>query len=267
MDAMLTALAQWISRRSLSSASRVFCCAWKRLVMSTWAGDAETNSCTSAARTIPEDREHDDHLAERVAALGASRPAGGRTGAGARARRRAGSSSAKTRPGLASFLRGPLLERALERDHEVVVVGRGAGGDLAVDLAVEHELDQRCRQGLHMEELPVGDRLGDLLGPVLADEVGDPVVGDHHLERGDAAAVGAREQPLADDAAEHAGEDRPYLRVLRGREELDEPADGLRCVERVHRRQHQVAGLGRLKRRLRGLAVAELTDRSRRDPA
>ena len=109
--------------------------------------------------------------------------------------------------------RRPHLERVLERDHEVVMVGRGAGGDLAVDLAGEHELDQRRRQRLHVEELAVGDRLGDLLGPVLADEVGDPVVGDHHLERGDAAAVDAREQALADDAAEHAGEDRPHLRA------------------------------------------------------
>ena len=35
------------------------------------------------------------------------------------------------------------LERVLERDEEVVLVGRGVRGDLAVDLAREHELDQR----------------------------------------------------------------------------------------------------------------------------
>jgi hypothetical protein len=51
--AAVTELAQWISPRSWSSASRMSCCALKRFVMSTSAVDAETKSCVSAARTMP----------------------------------------------------------------------------------------------------------------------------------------------------------------------------------------------------------------------
>ena len=65
---------------------------------------------------------------------------------------------------------------------------------------LDHEIDQRRRQRLHVEELTVRDCLGDRLRLVLADQIGDPGVVDHHLERGDAAAVCARQEPLADDA-------------------------------------------------------------------
>ena len=94
----------------------------------------------------------------------------------------------------------------------------------------------------------------------LADQVGDARVRDHHLDGGDAAAADAREQPLADDAAQDAGEDRADLLLLDAREELDHAADRLGRVDRVHRREDEVAGLGRLERGLRGLGVAELAD-------
>ena len=48
--------------------------------------------------------------------------------------------------------------------------------------------------------------------------------------------------------------------LLFGREELDHPADRLGRVERVQRREDEVARLGRLQRRLRRLGVAELAD-------
>ena len=83
---------------------------------------------------------------------------------------------------------------------------------------------------------------------------------DHHLDRGDAAAAEPRQQPLADDAAQHAGEDRADLLLLDLGEELDQAADGLGRVDRVHRREDEVPGLGRLQRGLRGLGVAELAD-------
>ena len=70
----------------------------------------------------------------------------------------------------------------------------------------------------------------------------------------------ARQEPLADDAAQDAGEDRADLLLLRGREELDHAADRLGGVDRVQRREDEVAGLGRLQRGLRGLGVAELAD-------
>ncbi len=101
---------------------------------------------------------------------------------------------------------------------------------------------------------------GHELGLVFANELLNPVVRDHDLDRRDAAAVDARQQPLGHDALEDAREDRADLRVLDRREELDQPADRLGCVDRVHRRQHEVARLGRLKGRLRRLAVAKLAD-------
>ena len=78
-----------------------------------------------------------------------------------------------------------------------------------------------------------------------------------------AAAARAREQPLRDDAAQHAGHDRADHRLLVRREELDHAADRLGGVDRVHRGQHEMAGLGRLQRRRRRLGVAQLTDQDR----
>ena len=83
---------------------------------------------------------------------------------------------------------------------------------------------------------------------------------DHHLDGGDTAAVEARQQPLADHAAEHAREDRPHLLVLLGREELDDSADRLGRVDRVQGREDEVARLGRLHRGLCRLGVAHLAD-------
>ena len=69
-----------------------------------------------------------------------------------------------------------------------------------------------------------------------------------------------RQQPLADHAAKDAGEDRPHLLVLLGREELDDSADRLGRVDRVQRGEDEVARLGRLHCRLRRLGVAHLAD-------
>src|SRR5207253_7398279 len=77
------------------------------------------------------------------------------------------------------------------------------------------------------------------------------------------AAADARQQALRDDAAQHAGHDRPDLLLLALGKELDHPADGLGGVDRMQRREDEVARLGRLERGLRGLGVAELADQDR----
>src|SRR5438128_3840069 len=70
------------------------------------------------------------------------------------------------------------LERMLERDHEIVLArGRVCRG-LAIDVAGDHELDQRLLEGLHLEERTLGDRVGDLFGLALPDQVSDPGVVD-----------------------------------------------------------------------------------------
>ncbi len=155
---------------------------------------------------------------------------------------------------------GLLLDGAVERDQEVVTVGRGVGRDLPVDLLGDDELDQRLAERLHLEEVALGDRLGDLLRPVLADQVGDAGVRDHDLDGRDASAGDLREQALADHAAEDAGKDRADQLLLGGREELDHPADRLGGVGRVHGREDEVARLGGCERRFGRLGVAELAD-------
>jgi len=144
--------------------------------------------------------------------------------------------------------------------EEVVTVRRGVGRHLAVDLLLQHEVDQRVAERLHLEEVALGDRFGDLVGLVVADQVSDPGVSDHDLDGRDAAAADAGKQALADDAAQDAREDGPDQLLLRRREELDHPPDRLRGVDRVHRREDEVARLRRRESGLGGLGVAELAD-------
>ena len=139
-------------------------------------------------------------------------------------------------------------------------VRRGIGRDFLVDLAGDDVLDQRVRERLHVEELTLGDRVGNALGLVLADQVGDARVHHHHLDRGDPAAFDPWQQALADHAAQNSGHDRADHRLLDPREELDHAADRLGGVDGVHRREDKVSGLGRLQRGLRGLTVTKLAD-------
>ena len=124
----------------------------------------------------------------------------------------------------------------------------------------QHEVDQRLLEGLHLVVLAGVDRIRDLVGPVLADQVLDASVRDHHLDGRGAAAAGARQQALADDAAQGAGENRTDLLLLRRREELDHAPERLGRVERVQRGEDEMARLRRLQRGVRGLGVAQLAD-------
>ena len=160
-------------------------------------------------------------------------------------------------------LGGLALERVVERDVEVVDVRGGARRHLALDLPGEDEFDQRLLERLHVEEAALGDRVRDLLRALLPDQVGDARVHHHHLDGRDPAVVDARQEPLADHAPKDAGEHGADLLLLRGRKELDHPADGLGGVDRVQGREDEVARLGRLQRGLRGLGVAELADQDR----
>ena len=85
----------------------------------------------------------------------------------------------------------------------------------------------------------------DLFQLALADAVADAVAGNEHF-RGEhpAMAVGARDQALADDAFQGAGQLGDDLRLLVGGEDIHQAVDGLRRVGRVQRGEHQVAGLG-----------------------
>src|SRR5688572_20004292 len=158
------------------------------------------------------------------------------------------------------LLRQDELLGAVERDLEVVSVRRRIRRHVPLHEPVEDEADQRLRERLHVEELAVLDRVGDLVGTALADELGGPRVGHHHLDRRHAPSADARQEPLADDSPEHAREDRHDLRLLLRREELDHAADRLGGVECVQGREDEMPGFGCLQRGLRRLGVAKLPD-------
>jgi hypothetical protein len=73
-------------------------------------------------------------------------------------------------------------------------------------------------------------------------------------------AVGGGDELLADDALEGAGELHPDLLVLVGREQADDPVDGLGGVLGVEGGEDQVAGLGRGQGDRDRLQVAQLPD-------
>ncbi len=148
----------------------------------------------------------------------------------------------------------------VEGDLEVVTVRRGVSRRFTVDEVLEHEIEERRREGLHLVELTVGDRIRDLIGPSLPDEVSDSGIHHHHLDRGYPTASEAREEPLAHDATQHPGEDRHDLPLLLVREELDHASDRLRRIEGVQRREDEVAGLRSLKRDLCRVRIAQLAD-------
>ena len=86
---------------------------------------------------------------------------------------------------------------------------------------------------------------------------------DHHLDRRRAAlAVGARHQPLRDDRLEHAGQLQADLLLLVRRKHGDDAVDRLGRVERVQRREHEVAGFGGEQAGFDRLEVAHFADQN-----
>ena len=103
-------------------------------------------------------------------------------------------------------------------------------------------------------------RVAQLVGLALLDEVADRGVGDQHLVGGDQAAADPRDQPLVDDAGERGGELDAHLGLLVGGEDVDDAGERLRGVVGVQRGEDQVAGLGDGQREPDRLQVAHLAD-------
>ena len=72
--------------------------------------------------------------------------------------------------------------------------------------------------------------------------------------------VDARNQALRDDRLEHRGQLQADLLLLVRRIDGDDAVNRFRRVERVKRREDEVAGFGREQRRLDGLEVAHFAD-------
>ena len=95
----------------------------------------------------------------------------------------------------------------------------------------------------------------------LADQVADRRGRDQHLGGDDPAhPVGGRQQLLGDDPLQGDRELRPHLALLLGREDVDDPVDGLRGRLGVQGGEDEVAGLGRGQRGGDRLQVAHLAD-------
>jgi hypothetical protein len=93
------------------------------------------------------------------------------------------------------------------------------------------------------------------------DAVADEGRADHHLDGGAAAqAVGPRDQALRDGRLQHAGQLQADLLLLVRREDRDDAVDRLGGVQRVQRREDEVARFGRHQRGLDRLEVAHLAD-------
>jgi hypothetical protein len=83
----------------------------------------------------------------------------------------------------------------------------------------------------------------------------------HDLDGGDAAeSVGAGQQALRERGLQDRRELDADLPLLVRREDRDDAVDRLGRVERVQRREDQVAGLGGVQRRFDRLEVAHLAD-------
>ncbi len=70
----------------------------------------------------------------------------------------------------------------------------------------------------------------------------------------------ARHQALADDEVKAAGHGHAHLRLVAGREQVDDAIDGLGRAGRVHGAQHEVSRLARRERHAHGLGIAQLAD-------
>src|SRR6476619_5804498 len=75
--------------------------------------------------------------------------------------------------GRLTLVRRLVLLGPFERDQKVVPVRGGIRGDITVHLAGDDELDQGLGERTHVVELSGGDRVGDLVRPVFANQVLD----------------------------------------------------------------------------------------------
>ncbi len=150
----------------------------------------------------------------------------------------------------------------LDQLAQLVGVRRTLHRHLDGDEPLVVERGERLVQGLHAVLALSGlHHRVNLVHLVLADEVADGRVRDEDFERHAAPApVGTRQKRLAKYPFQDHRELRAYLRLLAGREDVDDAVDGRRRGVRVERGEGEVAGLGDAERRLDGFEVAHFAD-------
>src|SRR4029079_1613283 len=144
---------------------------------------------------------------------------------------------------------------------ELVGATRARLGELARDLVLAHQLDERGVHRLHAVLCARLQRRVDLVRLALADQVADSRSRHEHLGGDRAAlAVRRRQELLRDDALQGHRKLHAHLLLLLGREHVHDAVHGLSGVLRVERREDEVAGLGRGQRGRDRLEVSHLAD-------
>ncbi len=96
-----------------------------------------------------------------------------------------------------------------------------------------------------------------------ADQVANRVGGDHNLNRRVALAIVGRGNQLLGDHSEESERDLlADLRLVSGRERIQNAGDGLRGIVGMQRGEHQMPGLGRSQNSGDGLRIAHLADQN-----
>src|SRR5207244_9030714 len=113
---------------------------------------------------------------------------------------------------------------------------------------------------LHAVGVPSGHRALQLFNGTLLQQLPDARRSEQDLDGGRASTADLWHQALRDDTAEVERQKGADLSVPLRCEELEEPLDRLAGICRVQGPEDEVAGLGKLERRRRGLDVAHLTN-------
>src|SRR5579872_691946 len=121
-------------------------------------------------------------------------------------------------------------------------------------------IEQLLNGRVHGAHAGLGARLHDVLELIelaLADEIRGCRRIDEDLERSDPSLlVRPLQQLLRDDPAQRGGEHGAYVRLLVGREDVDDAIDCLRRTVRVQRAHDENAHLGRRDRDAHGFQIA-----------
>ena len=115
---------------------------------------------------------------------------------------------------------------APEESQQLIGIAGAVERGVCRDRPALHQIGERLLHRLHAARRSGLHHRVDLLELPLADQVPDGVVGEHDLQRGDAAlAVGRRQQRLGDDAFEASRELGADLGLLLGGEDIDDAVD------------------------------------------
>ena len=154
-------------------------------------------------------------------------------------------------------------EHKVAGDTLMISAGRmpTLANEASVDLPLTQERSDVLLERLHSELAARGHGVLELMRFRIANQIAHCIGPNQHFDRRTApVSRAAPHQMLAHHRRQNAGELSPDQRLRSARESVDDAIDGLRRVPGMHRRQDEMAGLGRGQRTLHRLRAAHLTD-------